>query len=50
MTVAIAMNMDALGPEFVVVVANHNHNKAKVYFYSRALQAPFLFCGQKDLP
>ena len=50
MTVAIPMNMDALGREFVVVVVNHNHNKVKVYFYSRALQAPFLFCGQKALP
>jgi hypothetical protein len=48
--VAIPMNMDALGREFVVVVVNHNHNKVKVYVYSRALQAPFLFCDQKDLP
>jgi mRNA-degrading endonuclease toxin of MazEF toxin-antitoxin module len=50
MTVVLPMNMDALGREFVVVVVNHNHNKVKVYFYSSALQAPFLFCGQKDLP
>ena len=41
MTVAIPMNMDALGREFVAVVVNHNHNKVKVYFYSRALQAHF---------
>jgi len=50
MTVAIPMKMDALGRKFVVVVVNHNHNKVKGYFYSRAFQAPFLFCGQKDLP
>jgi hypothetical protein len=46
MTVAIPMNMDALGRKFVVVVVNHNHNKVKVYSYSSAVQAPFLFCGQ----
>ena len=44
------MNMDALGREFVGVVVNNNHNKAKVYLYSMALQAHFLFCGQTDLP
>ena len=49
MTVAIPMNMDALGREFVVVVVNHNHNKVKVYFYSRALQAPFLFLRSSDI-
>jgi hypothetical protein len=32
MTVAIPMNMDALGREFVVVVVNHNHNKEKSTF------------------
>jgi hypothetical protein len=47
MTVAIPMNMDALGREFVVVVVNHNHNKVKVYFYSRALQAPFFILRSK---
>lgn len=41
MTVAIPMNMDALGREFVVVVVNHNHNKVKVYFYSRACKPLF---------
>jgi hypothetical protein len=49
MTVAIPANMDALGCEFAVVVANHNHNKAKVYLWSRALQAPFLFLRSSDI-
>jgi hypothetical protein len=31
MTVAIPANMDALGCEFAVVVANHNPNKVKRY-------------------
>jgi hypothetical protein len=41
MTVAIPMNMDALGREFVVVVVKHNHNKVKVYFYSRLCKPIF---------
>jgi hypothetical protein len=41
MTVAIPMNMDALGREFVVVVVIHNHNRAKVYRLSMAFQALF---------
>jgi hypothetical protein len=40
---------DALGCEFAVVVANHNHNKDKVYFYSRALQAAFFFLRSSDI-
>ena len=44
MTVAIPVNMDALGYEFVVVVA-----KTKVYFCSRALQVPFLILRSSDI-